>query len=147
MTTARAVALAALVLGCGCGRYADFSLPAAAGGDPQATFEFEAYPQPVLIRGAGWESHDVLNPSVVRDKSLINFYSGFDGRTWRSGTATSGDGLHWTKTGMVIEPDARTWEGSYIAANGSALMHDGDLWYWYVAGARDLPRIGLWRKT
>ena len=90
------LATAALLLA-GCGRYADFVLPAAAGGDPRATFEFVAHPGPVLGRGPGFDSRDVLNPSVARRGDLLNLYSGFDGRTWTTGAATSEDGLAWRK--------------------------------------------------
>jgi predicted GH43/DUF377 family glycosyl hydrolase len=130
----------------GCGRYADFKLPPVSGGDPNMTFAFEAQPEPVLTAGEGWESHDVLNPSVIsrsQPQSLLNFYSGFDGHTWRTGLAASGDGTHWQKQGVILSPDPQTWEGSYIAANGSALWYENQFWYWYQAGPRERPRIGL----
>jgi predicted GH43/DUF377 family glycosyl hydrolase len=139
-----------LVLLTGCGRYADFTLPMLSGGDPNMTYTWEPQAEPVLERGSGWDSHDVLNPSVdftVRGAPYFNLYSGFDGRTWRTGLATSNDGLHWQKQGTVLEPDPNTWEGDYIAANGSASMFLGqDIWYWYQAGARDRPSIGLARS-
>lgn len=142
--TRRLLLLAPLLLA-GCGRYADFTLPRLPGG-PAASYRWEPLPHPVLTRGAGWESHDVLNPSVVRTGSYYNFYSGFDGQTWRTGVASSGDGLEWRKLGMVLAPDPRTWEGSYLAANGSALYDGGEFWYWYQAGPRESPRIGLARS-
>jgi predicted GH43/DUF377 family glycosyl hydrolase len=131
------------------------------------TFAFEAQPEPVLTGGDAWESHDVLNPSVISrplapgpwplapgpwppapgPRPLLNFYSGFDGRTWRTGLATSGDGIHWVKLGVILSPDPRTWEGSYIAANGSALVYENQCWYWYQAGPRERPRIGLARAA
>ena len=46
----------------------------------------------------------------------------------------------------MLSPDPATWEGSYIAANGSALIVDGQFWYWYVAGPKDRLRIGLARS-
>ncbi len=48
---------------------------------------------------------------------------------------------------MILSPDPRTWEGSYIAANGSALFHENQFWYWYQAGPRERPRIGLARAA
>ncbi len=128
-----------------CGRYADFELPAQAG-SPPAAFRFEPAPEPVIARGAGgeWDAADALNPSVVRrGGEYFNFYSGFDGRTWHTGLAVSNDGRTWRKLGKVLSPDARTWEGDYIAANGSALWHEGAFWYWYQAGQKDAPRIGM----
>jgi predicted GH43/DUF377 family glycosyl hydrolase len=75
------------------------------------------------------------------------FYSGFDGRTWRTLHARSEDGMHWAKLGVVIEPDPKTWEGAYIAANGSALFRESGFWYWYQAGPRERPQLGLARSS
>jgi predicted GH43/DUF377 family glycosyl hydrolase len=147
---------AALLLLSGCGRYADFRLPVLSGGDPNLTYTWEPHPGPVLGRGEGWDSHDALNPSVVRragplpdgrGSELFNLYSGFDGRTWRTGLATSDDGLRWQKQGMVLSPDPRTWEGSYWATNGTALFNGREFWHWYQAGPREVPRIGLARSA
>jgi predicted GH43/DUF377 family glycosyl hydrolase len=143
--------LVALLALAGCGRYADFTLPVLSGGNPRMTYTWEPHAAPVLERGSGWESHDVLNPSVVAGSlygvPYLNFYSGFDGQTWRTGLATSDDFVHWQRQRAVIAPDPRTWEGNYIAANGTALsVANGGFWYWYQAGPRDVPRIGLARS-
>ncbi|MBZ5624639.1 MAG: hypothetical protein LAQ69_38945 [Acidobacteriia bacterium] len=142
--------VASLLACAGCGRYAEFTLPPVSGGDPHMTFAFEAQPAPVLTRGEGWESRDVLNPSVTRGAgpppALLNLYSGYDGHTWHTGLASSDDGLRWLKHGRILSPDPQTWEGSYIAANGSALFHLNQIWYWYVAGAEQQPRLGLARS-
>jgi predicted GH43/DUF377 family glycosyl hydrolase len=124
----------------GCGRYSDFSLPPLAGGDSRATFHWEPSPEPVLRRD---EAKDVLNPSVAGGFML---YSTWDGRTWRTALAISQDGIRWQKQGSVLEPDPQTWEGSYIAANGSALRVGSQFWYWYVSGPREGPRLGLARS-
>ncbi len=99
----------------------------------------------MLGRGAAgeWDAVDTLNPSVVlRDGTYYNFYSGFDGKTWHTGLATSTNGLEWTRRGKVLAPDPATWEGNYIAANGSALLSGGTFLYWYQAGGRQ-PSIGM----
>jgi hypothetical protein len=129
----------------GCGRYADFTLPPLPGGDTRATYRFEAQAAPVLSYGqAGdWDAADALNPSVA---GSLNLYSGFDGRTWHTGLATLGAGGAWRKQGRVLSPDPATWEGRYIAANGPVLAHDGGYLYWYQAGPKDTPRIGLARS-
>jgi hypothetical protein len=114
---------AAGLLLAGCGRYTDFTLPPVPGGDPSLQFRFVAHPEPVIGRG---QFMDVLNPSV---DGSVNLYSAFDGHTWH--TAMAGK--------IVLSPDPRTWEGNYIAANGSVL---GDF-YWYVAGPKERPHIGL----
>lgn len=139
------IVLAAGIL-CGCGNYADFTLPAPDLGGPGAPFKWEASAQPALGRGeAGeWDSVDVLNPSVVQFRgAYLNLYSGFDGHTWHTGVASSSDGVHWQKRGRVLSPSG--WEGGYIAANGSALIDGDQILYWYQAG--DPPRIALARSS
>jgi predicted GH43/DUF377 family glycosyl hydrolase len=133
---------AALLAACtGCGRYAEFTLPVLAGGDPSLSFRFEAQPQPVLERG---QAGDVLNPAVVgRDM----FYSEYEERVWRTARARSSDGVYWEKLGVVLAPDPHTWEGSYIAANGAALRHANEIWYWYHSGPKGKPAVGLARSA
>jgi Glycosyl hydrolases family 32 N-terminal domain len=135
------VALAAMTAACG--RYGNFTLPPLHGGSEHLRIWLEERYTPEIERGA-W--HDLLNPSAVGNTHI--YYSGWDGRTWHTGHARR-DGDHWRDLGTVLSPDPRTWEGSYIAANGSALDGNGAVWYWYVAGPRDRPRIGLardWHK-
>jgi predicted GH43/DUF377 family glycosyl hydrolase len=132
---------------CGCGRYDDFTLPGA-GHAQRVTFTWKAEPAPVLGPGepGAWDAVDVLNPSIVQhDRVYYNFYSGFDGKTWHTGLATSPDGIAWTRAGKVLSPDPATWEGDYIAANGSALRVGSEFLYWYQAGRP--PRIGLSRSA
>jgi predicted GH43/DUF377 family glycosyl hydrolase len=146
-----AVCLLVLVACSGCGRYADFTLPRVSGGNPGMKFAADPQPHPNLVPTETWESHDILNPSVIRGTStadgFLNFYSGFDGQTWRTGVATSEDGYHWRKHGAILSPDPQTWEGSYIAANGSALLYSGRFWYWYQSGPKGEPRVGLARSS
>src|SRR5690242_4293298 len=139
----QSVAAVALLFA-GCGKYADFSLPVLTGGDPELNVRWEEAAGPVLPRET---TPDVLNPSVLPGGNM--FYSEWDGRTWHTAQARSVDGLHWLRISRVLSPDPHTWESSYIAANGSALLHGKETWYWYVAGPRERPRIGLarqWRK-
>jgi beta-1,4-mannooligosaccharide phosphorylase len=120
----------------GCGGYSDFSLPPLRGGDSSLTFHLVADPNPVVTRDS---FRDALNPSVVGG---INLYSVFDGQ-WHTALATSEDGLHWQKQGIVLRADP----GSYIAANGSAIRQGGQYWYWYEVGGKDSLRIALARST
>jgi len=141
----RLLALAALVLVlCGCGRYADFTLPVAESAGLAAPFASEPLSgPPLLTRGAPgeWDSVDALNPSVVEFRcARWNFYSGFDGHIWRTGAAVE-EGGTWRKLGPVISPQGS--EAS-IAANGSALVVGDEILYWYQAG--DPPRIALARS-
>jgi predicted GH43/DUF377 family glycosyl hydrolase len=124
----------------GCGRYADFTLPSPEASGPTAPFLWEANAAPVIEHG---DSSDILNPSVVRFRDAYwNLYSEFDGKTWHTAAATSPDGTAWTKLGRVLTPEG--WEGDYIAANGSALVVDDEILYWYQAGTP--PRIALARS-
>lgn len=131
----------------GCGRYQDFTLPQEPGG-PGVQWRWEPQTDPVLTRsGAGqWDAVDVLNPSVIRQgEAYYNLYSGFDGKTWHTGLAVSADGISWRKEGEILSPDPQTWEGSYIAANGSAIADVSGILYYYQAGVP--PRIGLARSS
>jgi predicted GH43/DUF377 family glycosyl hydrolase len=136
-----------------CGRYADFTLPQLPSGQAQKlNLSLNQNPLPVLPTHS---EKDVLNPSVLFYQSqFFNFYSEFDGHTWHSAQATSPNGTAWIKEGRFLSPDPSTWEGNYIAANGSALRLNDRWSYWYVAGPRDRPAIGfvyssdrkLWKK-
>jgi predicted GH43/DUF377 family glycosyl hydrolase len=143
----RLLPVAALaLLSTGCSNYSEFSLPPPPGAAAVSSFRWKPISAPVLSPGVQgeWDSGDVLNPSVVKHEDLYyNLYSGFDGRAWHTGLATSRDGVGWAKQGKVLSPDAATWEGDYIAANGSALFA-GDFLYWYQGGR--LPSIGLARS-
>jgi len=138
------LAVPALAVLAACGRYADFTLPALQPAQ-EITYKVSSISPPLLTRGApsSWDSVDVLNPSVIVgfEGMYYNFYSGFDGHTWRTGAALSLGGLQWVKLGPILAPDPSTWEGDYIAANGSALVFHGPILYWYQAGRP--PRIGL----
>jgi hypothetical protein len=118
-----------------CGRYTTFTLPEVHGGDPSLVYRFSAQAEPVLTRD---EFRDALNPSVA---GQVNLYSVYDGQ-WHTALATSDDGAHWRKQGIVLRAPA----GSYIAANGSALSHGGQFWYWYETGTKDRLRISVARS-
>ncbi len=128
---------------CSCGRYSEFTLPALSGGNPNVGFVFEERPEPILPRG---DAVDALNPSVIQNRWM--FYSEWDGRAWHTAEAQF-DGTGWVKGARLLSPDPRTWEGSYIAANGSAMSWTHGVDYWYHAGPRERPRIGFardWKK-
>jgi len=130
----------------GCGKYRDFALPLQPGG-PSVAWQWQARTQPVITRGAQgeWDAVDVLNPSVIRQgDAFYNFFSGYDGKTWHTGLAVSGDGVTWRKEGKILSPDPATWEGNLIAANGSAISDDSGILYYYQAG--DPVQIGLARS-
>jgi predicted GH43/DUF377 family glycosyl hydrolase len=137
-----AAACTALLL-TSCVRYEQFVLPSP--GTAKAgtvRVEWAVHPEPVMSPAAAWDRVDALNPSVVFAGGLYtNVYSGYDGRAWHTGIAESVDGLRWDSRKLILSPDPRTWEGDYIAANGSVLFTDRVWRYWYQGGR--VPRIGL----
>jgi predicted GH43/DUF377 family glycosyl hydrolase len=108
------------------------------------SWRFDVRPSPVLPLQPGFT--DVLNPSVnVWKDTFYNFFSAYDGKTWHTGLATSPDPVTWTVVRpKILSPRADSWEGDYIAANGSALRSDAEFFYWYQGGRE--PRIGLARS-
>ncbi len=115
---------------------------------PPETWKWQADPAPVLGRGPGgaWDGVDALNPSVVQwNGRFYNLYSGFDGRAWHTGLATSADGRSWEKFAgnPVLSPLAGSWETDF-AANGSVVYDGGQFLYWYQGGHP--ARIGLARS-
>ena len=121
-----------MLLATGCRRYANFTLPEMRGGDQSIVFRFLPQSEPVITRD---EFRDALNPSVA---GQVNLYSVYDGQ-WHTALATTDDGVHWQKQGIVL----RAPVGSYIAANGTALSDQGQFWYWYETGTKDHLRISL----
>lgn len=136
--------LAALVLLAGCGKYEEFQLPVPANGPSIRGWTWKPSREPQLLRGdpGEFDSVDALNPSIVRFQGRYwNFYSGWDGRQWRSGLAVSDDGEQWQKRGPFLAPSRGTWEGDYIAANGAAVRFGSAFHYYYQAGSP--PQIGM----
>ncbi|MEO6202913.1 MAG: hypothetical protein ABIU05_19130 [Nitrospirales bacterium] len=107
------------------------------------------YPTPRLTRGptGSWDSVDLLNPSVIRYKGqLYNYYSGFDGKVWRTGLAFSDDEVNWKKheKNPVLSPSSEDWDVSYISANGAAALWNGKVFYFYQGIDRNgTTNIGL----
>lgn len=108
-------------------------------------------PNPVMTRGAPgtWDNGDVLNPSVVTfGGKLINYYSGWDGTVWRTGYATSTDnGLTWTKAPSPVL-DLDKWTTKYIAANGSNIVINGQMYMYFQGETPDNHQLtGLATST
>lgn len=105
--------------------------------------------EPVLsVEKEGWDSSDVLNPSVIlKDGIYYNYYSGWDKTAWRTGLATSIDGVNWEKYNKnpILDIRENEWDNTYIAANGSAVLFQDKIYYFYQGisqGTTD-SKIGL----
>ena len=114
-------------------------------------YEWEPRDAPVLPHGGAgeWDSHDALNPSVVRrGAAYYNFYSGFDGNDLAH---DPGDFRRRPRRGRKKAwcwlPSRAPGKADYIAANGSALFDEGEFRYWYQAGPKEAPRLGLARSS
>lgn len=103
---------------------------------------------PVLEQGEDgeWDDTDCLNPSVINfNNQYYNYYSGFDGQSWATGLAVSEDGKTWEK----YEGNPVLWVGQagldneYIAANGSAVVIDNKVYYYYQGVADGKAYIAL----
>jgi predicted GH43/DUF377 family glycosyl hydrolase len=89
---------------------------------------------PVLASGSGGWDDSVYSPRVVFDGAGYHlWYSGCDpsGDLCQVGYATSADGAHWTRRGMVLPPGAAgAWDAGGV--DHAAVMLVGDafkLWY------------------
>ena len=135
---------AACLLLTACSRYSDFALPKLPAPPGTVEFAWNVEAEPLIERGppGAFDAVDALNPSVVYARgSYWNYYSGYDGKSWHTGVAVSSDGSLWTKRGKVLSPDPNTWEGDYIAANGTVLYDGERFLHWYQGGRE--PRIGF----
>ena len=101
---------------------------------------------PVLTAGppGTWDSTSVHDPRVVYEGGVYRmWYSGYDGRHWRIGYATSSDGVLWAKhpSNPVLSPgEAGDWDESGVAYS-SVLVKDGLYRMWY----QGLGQAGVWR--
>jgi predicted GH43/DUF377 family glycosyl hydrolase len=90
---------------------------------------------PVLVQGANneWDDTSVSSPQVFNISGTLRmWYSGYNGNNWCIGTATSSDGLSWTRyaNNPVLSPEGNGWEAHdvmlpVVLYNGSTYR----MWY------------------
>jgi hypothetical protein len=95
---------------------------------------------PVLTQSQSWESSNLFYPYVLQDNGVWTmFYAGYwtPGRT-AMGTATSTDGVHWTKTpsNPIFTPTPGSSYDSHYTSS-EAIIRDGDIYRMYYAGRVD----------
>jgi predicted GH43/DUF377 family glycosyl hydrolase len=116
----------------------NFSLESRASPPRLAPFHIMSIlPNPIITRSSvpgAWDSVDVLNPAVIiKDGTYYAFYSGYDGKVWRTGLATSSDGAIWKKyeKNPVLDLSPSGFDSVYIAANGDTIVIDGKFYHFY----------------
>lgn len=95
---------------------------------------------PVLKQSQAWESSSLFYPYVLQDNGVWTmFYAGYwtPGRT-AMGTATSNDGVHWTKTATnpVLTPTPGSPYDS-LYTSSQAIIRDGDTYRMFYSGRVD----------
>lgn len=88
-----------------------------------------------------------MNPTVIFFNDMYyNYYSGYDGKEWHTGVAVSKDGVTWNKyeKNPILSTSEEGWDSNYIAANGSAIVIDEKVYYYYQGSDENgTARIGL----
>ncbi len=134
------VLLSALAVACGGGGH-----DGGGGAGPSASGWTRDASNPVLSPGpAAWDSQHAISPCVVKAGATYRmWYDGTDGAsTFRIGTATSPDGIAWTKSAAnpVLVPTA-AWELGGIGM--ACVVHDGATYrMWYLGRSGGVDRIG-----
>jgi hypothetical protein len=142
-------ALCLLALGWGGCGYSDFRLPELAPAEPQVGYEWETSRRPGF---AAWRPRRVGLARCLEPlrgpprRRLLQFLFGFrrDHLAYDPGDFRQRAVLEERRRSAGSR--AASGEGGYIAANGSALFDEGEFWYWYQAGPKETPRLGLARS-
>ena len=95
---------------------------------------------PILTQSQSWESSNLFYPYVMQDNGVWTmFYGGYwtPGKT-AMGTATSTDGVHWTKTpsNPILTPTSGSAYDS-LYTSSEAIIRDGDVYRMFYAGRVD----------
>jgi predicted GH43/DUF377 family glycosyl hydrolase len=108
-------------------------------------FKFE---HPVLEVGksGSWDSLGISEPVVIRDGNVYKmWYEGLGNKDnhWRIGYATSSDGIHWTKHGIVLDIDTYlAWCSEDVLEPW--VMKDGQYYkMWYTGNFKDSTRTEI----
>lgn len=103
--------------------------------------------QPALQPGpdGAWDAAGVADPTVIHDASGYKlYYSGYDGRTWRIGLATSPDGVTWMKTGAPVLALGQADAFDSVGQSEPAVHYDGRRYrLWFVGSDGRHSRLGI----
>ena len=95
--------------------------------------------KPVLTRGSGWDSYNVLYPHVLNVNGIYHmFYTGMTVGRCSIGLAISKDGIAWEKQrdAPFLEPGPEKWDSVY-ASCPSIVQNTEGKWRLYYAGRKD----------
>lgn len=115
---------------------------------PGITIEYNQT-KPLISKGnpGEWDDTDILNPSVIKFKDIyVNYYSGYDGKSWKTGISTSKDGVSWVKYthNPILAPNEKDWDTRYISANGGAIVFNKKIYYAYQGvDSNGIVKIGI----
>ena len=91
----------------------------------------------------------VIDPHVILvGDTYFLYYTGFDGNLYKSGLATSHDGIAWIRHNgnPILTPHSGTWES--VSSNCPRVIVKGDIFYMFYAGFDGTTRqIGLANST
>ena len=96
-----------------------------------------------------FDSEWVIDPHVIRvGDTYFLYYTGFNGTLYKSGLATSHDGIAWTRHdgNPILTPESDTWES--VSSNCPRVMVRDGIFYMFYAGFDGTTRqIGLANST
>ena len=88
----------------------------------------------------------VGSPAVVGDgASFRMWHETYDGATWRIAHATSPDGVHWTRTGVVLEPGPAGALDELGARHPVVVSLPSGYELWYQGRSRSQPAFHVMR--
>jgi len=106
---------------------------------------------PILDLGpsGSWDQSDVNTPSVIPGSTWLLYYGGTDRMSGALGTATSSDGLHWSKSpgNPVVGPDPAPAFDSRVLWFPDWLADPSGPRLYYVGGDGSTLQIGLIKNT
>lgn len=95
--------------------------------------------RPVLTRGSGWDSYNVLYPYVLKIRDLYYmFYTGMTAGKCSMGLAISRDGINWEKQkdAPLLRLGPEEWDSIYASCSSVICTPEGN-WRMYYAGRKD----------
>ena len=108
----------------------------------------ERWEKPLLIPEFDFESQGVEDARIVKIDNLFYMtYTGYDGTNARGALATSTDGIHFTKQGLIVPPITYAEFVSLAASVGKVNINYYRNYSFYYQEADPEKKILLWDKN